>query len=172
MREYLVGILIPALVLIKFGATPITLALLPSAIVSYKLFITDLLHRKLPNALIYPTYLVSLAIIIFFSLVKSNLDLFTSPILISSIALIFGLIIYLFSRGKFGAGDVKLMSLCGLVLGLFSIEYLLITGLIAFLGLLITALVLLGFKKATPQTFIPFGPFLIFATWLVILVFG
>lgn len=74
-------------------------------------------------------------------------------------ALGFGLfyLIYWFSRGGMGGGDVRLAGFLGLALGW---RHLLVALLIAFVAGALVSLSLLLTKRVTRQTAIPFGPFL------------
>lgn len=66
-------------------------------------------------------------------------------------------LIYLFSRGGMGGGDVRLAGLLGLVLGL---RLLACALLIAFVSGAVISLLLLASGRANRKTAIPFGPFL------------
>ncbi len=65
--------------------------------------------------------------------------------------------IYLLSRGNLGLGDVKLMAVCGILLGWYNSLLALSIG--AVLGSVI-GLTLIGMKRASFKQAIPFGPFL------------
>jgi len=72
-----------------------------------------------------------------------------------------------FSNGRWiGGGDVKLGALVGFLVGWRMVYFLL---LISYILGVIPALYLLITKKATVKTRIPFGPFLVIATLLVML---
>jgi leader peptidase (prepilin peptidase)/N-methyltransferase len=80
------------------------------------------------------------------------------------VALAIFLVLYLFSRGSMGDGDVRLAFLLGLIVGypgaiLAVVVSIGLAGLVSA-GLLIT-------KRATRKTPIPFGPFLVVAAWSV-----
>jgi leader peptidase (prepilin peptidase)/N-methyltransferase len=68
-----------------------------------------------------------------------------------------------FGAGAFGMGDVKLLIGVGLLLGLARTIGGLLAGLLAA-GIVLA--VLLGLRRISRRTYIPFGPFLIFgALW-------
>ena len=68
-----------------------------------------------------------------------------------------------FGAGAFGMGDVKLLIGVGLLLGLARTIGGLLAGLLAA-GVVLA--VLLGLRRISRRTYIPFGPFLIFgALW-------
>jgi leader peptidase (prepilin peptidase)/N-methyltransferase len=79
----------------------------------------------------------------------------------------FFLFLVLISQGKWmGLGDVKLAFLMGLVLGWPNI---LVALFLAFISGAIIGLGLIATKKKTMKSQIPFGPFLVGATILVLL---
>ena len=66
-----------------------------------------------------------------------------------------------------GFGDVKLMGALGLFFGWMDI---IIISLIAFLLAAVISITLIVTKKKKTDEYIPFGPFIVFATFIVILV--
>lgn len=66
-----------------------------------------------------------------------------------------------------GFGDVKLMAGLGLIFGLYSI---IIISVIAFLFAAIIGIILIISKKKKADEYIPFGPFIIMATFIVMFV--
>lgn len=66
-----------------------------------------------------------------------------------------------------GFGDVKLMGALGLFFGWMDI---IIISLIAFLLAAVISITLIATKKKKTDEYIPFGPFIVFATFIVILV--
>jgi leader peptidase (prepilin peptidase)/N-methyltransferase len=80
------------------------------------------------------------------------------------VALAIFMVLYLFSRGSMGDGDVRLAFLGGLIVGypgalLMVIAAIMLAGL-ASAGLLIA-------RRATGKTWIPYGPFMVVAAWIV-----
>jgi prepilin signal peptidase PulO-like enzyme (type II secretory pathway) len=128
------------------------------------IFVYDLKHYIIPDQVIYPAILVSgiwyLVSGIFF-------NLYTLDTIYSAIgAAVFFSAIVLISRGKWmGVGDIKLAFFMGLVLGWPNIL------LALFLAFFIGAIVGVGliiFNKKTLKSEIPFGPFLVTGTFLVL----
>lgn len=66
-----------------------------------------------------------------------------------------------------GFGDVKLMGALGLFFGWMNM---IVISLIAFLLAAIISILLLATKKKKTDEYIPFGPFIVLATFVVMLV--
>lgn len=171
-KKIILSFSIPILWLIKFGLTPQFIGLLPLAFVSLELIRNDIKFFKLPNRLIFTTFLITLIYITCFSISQRNGKYFSEPIFMFLIYFSVGLIFYTLSSNSFGAGDVKLMGLIGLNLGFFSMELALLAALIAFGSLLVFAAALLISRRATATSRIPFGPFLVISTLISITLFG
>jgi len=76
------------------------------------------------------------------------------------------LVIFLVSRGGMGAGDIKLMALIGLYVGLRGTAAVLLFG---FLFGALTGLAFMATGKLTRKDALPFAPFLSMATLIQIL---
>ncbi len=135
----------------------IVLYLVLLAVISY----TDLRWRRIPNRLIYPAILLALLA----ALLDSNLP----GALIGGLAgaLIFGIPTVLFGSQRAGAGDAKLALFMGLVLTFPIVLYAIILACIAALLVIVPGVLL---KRWNRQTVIPFGPFLAFATAVLLLL--
>lgn len=121
------------------------------------LFIFDLKHYLLPDKILLPAIVIAVIYNIFFP---------AAPHFVwaTIIAAGFFLLIFLVSRGKWmGFGDVKLAVLMGLLLGLPKV---LSALLLAFFVGAVWGLILMVFKKKGLKSEIPFGPFLIFGTFV------
>ena len=66
-----------------------------------------------------------------------------------------------------GFGDVKLMGAMGLFFGWMNM---IVISLIAFLLAAVISIFLLASKKKTTDEYIPFGPFIVMATFIVMIV--
>ena len=129
----------------------------------------DLRWYLLPNKIIFPLYVVVAAQIIA-SLVFFDLGLDGILITVASILVGGGIFYELFqiSHGKWiGGGDVKLGFLIGAILGkpLLSILFIFIASLI---GTLVAAPLLVS-GKLKRTSHLPFGPFLLVSSFLVVL---
>jgi leader peptidase (prepilin peptidase)/N-methyltransferase len=168
----LTSLIVPTLVALKFGLSILALALFPSALVAVPLAFHDVKSRLLPNRFIYPAIIATLLVIIGFAVNQSDIHKLWQPLssalLISGIALVF----HVFLKNSLGAGDVKLLFLVGLNLGVFTTAHALMALLITAVSVLMFALTLLISNKASAKTKIAFGPFILAGSWVTILLFG
>jgi len=115
------------------------------------IFVYDLKHYIIPDKIIYPAVII--AAIFNFTNWLSALG-----------AALFFLVIVLVSRGKWmGVGDVKLGFLMGLALGFPNI---LVALFLAFMMGAIIGIGLIIASKKTLKSEVPFGPFLVAATFI------
>ena len=130
------------------------------------IFVYDLKHYIIPDKVIYPAILVSLAFIILnfirnWELSIRNFNVFQNFGL-SLIGALFFLFLILISKGQWmGLGDVKLAVLMGLFLGWPKI---LPALFFAFLSGALIGVLLILIRKKNFKSQVPFGPFLIFGT--------
>jgi len=162
----------PVMVIAQFEFTITSAVLAPLALASFPLIREDFRNKRLPNRIIYPTTLVTLAVITMYSLAQSSLSLFTQPVGRAGIAFLVALALYFLARGGFGAGDVKLVFLAGLPLGIFTPAHILAAAIFACLGVALYSLALLVTKQASTKSTVAFGPFIILGSWLAILLFN
>jgi leader peptidase (prepilin peptidase)/N-methyltransferase len=123
----------------------------------------DLDQRLLPDELTLPV--IPLALLL--DVTGNNPLVGTAVLPAIAIAIVVPAALYLlsipFGAGAFGIGDVKLLVGVGLMLGIVRAFSGLLAGLIAA-GLVLA--ILLATKRIGRQSFVPFGPFLIFgALW-------
>lgn len=124
--------------------------------------IVDLEHQIIPDKIVIPLVAIHLLVFIIFSL---------SPILFvnlfwASIASVFFLALYFITGGRgMGLGDVKLAFLIGLIAG----HYAWIAIFLSFVIGAVVGIILILLHHASFGKPIPFGPFLILGTFLVIL---
>ena len=126
-------------------------------------FAVDLDQRLLPDELTLPV--IPLALLL--DVTGNNPLVGTAVLPAIAIAIVVPAALFLlsipFGAGAFGIGDVKLLVGVGLMLGIVRAFSGLLAGLIAA-GLLLA--ILLATKRIGRQSFVPFGPFLIFgALW-------
>lgn len=130
------------------------------------LMVYDLKWYLLPNKIIFPLLSIAVIQIIIQLITKPDMSFFFNEI--SAIAIGGGIFWFIFqiSKGKWiGGGDVKLGFLLGVLIG-NPAQSLLMIFLASLLGTIIT-IPLLVTGKAKRNTHIPFGPFLITATFIV-----
>lgn len=163
---------IPALVIAQFKFSIVSAVLAPLAIASFPLIREDFRSKRLPNRIIYPTTLVTLGVISIYAIQQRSFSIFTQPVSRAGIAFTIALILYFIARGGFGAGDVKLVFIAGLTLGIFTPAHILAAAIFACLGVALYSLALLVTKQASTKSTVAFGPFIILGSWLAILLFN
>jgi leader peptidase (prepilin peptidase)/N-methyltransferase len=126
------------------------------------LAVYDARWMLLPDKIMWPAIGVAAMIVLIQALVAHSFLALRGP---SLAAIIFGgafLALVVLSRGRaMGGGDIKLVFLMGLVLGLKSA---LLALIIAFDVAAIVGITLILLKKRGRRDMIPFGPFLVLAT--------
>ncbi|MEE8174924.1 MAG: prepilin peptidase [Dehalococcoidia bacterium] len=116
------------------------------------IFVIDLEQGIIPNKIVYPMLAISLALSPFWP------DLgILSALLGGIIGFSLMLIPYLFARGGFGAGDVKLAAVLGTVSGSPLVIVALLMGIVGG-GIMASLLLIIRLRKRKET--IPFGPFL------------
>ena len=130
----------------------------------FGLALYDLRWMILPNKLVYPFTAVALVYLGIYATVTQRYPDITSGLLGSVAFSGFFYLLYQFSRGKWiGGGDVRLALGLGLVLG-WQKSILALTGA-AYLGTLVIVVLMIA-KKYHRKMKLPFGPFLLSATFL------
>lgn len=123
------------------------------------IFVYDLKYYLVADIIIYPAIIVSFLYCLFD--IPVIIDYFFASIIAGG----FFLAIVLISKGKWmGMGDIKIGVLMGLILGM---PWVFVALSLAFLLGAFVSIILLVLKKKTLQSEIPFGPFLVFATFVV-----
>jgi leader peptidase (prepilin peptidase)/N-methyltransferase len=141
------------------------LAALPAylyfAAIGLALAVIDVEHRRLPNAIVLPSYPVLAALLALASGISGGWwALGRAAIGAVALFLFFFVLAFIYPAGM-GLGDVKLAGLIGGVLAYLSWAALVVG---AFAGFFLGALVggaLLATRRAGRKTAIPFGPFMI-----------
>ena len=166
----LAQIVLPVLVIVKLGYSIQALLAMPFAIASYPLLREDFRSKKLPNRIIYPTTITTLILIFGAALFKGDFYFFTESIISATLSFVGAFFLYLIARGGFGAGDVKLFLLTGLLLGTFDNPRVIPAAIFSIFGVALYSLFLLITKRATAKTAVAFGPFIIIGTWISIFI--
>lgn len=128
------------------------------------LAVTDLEHRLIPHPIVLPAILLALVA----GFVVSWMT-WKAALLGGAVGLVFFAVAYALAGvlypGKIGLGmgDVTLATFIGLVVGFPSAIVAIVLGIL--MGGLVSALLLLA-RRATLQTAIPYGPFLILGGWI------
>lgn len=139
------------------------------AAVSVALALIDLDVRRLPDAIVLPSYPVALALLGLASWAPGSDaggDAFVRAVLGCLAVGGAYLVIFLVHPAGMGLGDVKLAGVLGLYLGWVGWSAVLVGWFAGFLLGGLFAVVLLARRRAGRKTAIPFGPFLIAGAWV------
>ena len=133
-------------------------------------FIVDYKIQIIPNRLNFTMFEVGIIFAFIFGIQNLNLakDMFLGMIAGGGIFLLITLIGGLIAgKEAMGLGDVKLMGALGLFFGWYKI---LIISVLAFLSGAIISIIVLIVRKNREDGYIPFGPFIVVATFITIFV--
>lgn len=139
------------------------------------IFFYDLLYKEIPNVFTYPGIILSiLAAVLVRVMPFSHPEMIFPGLKEILYGLVIAFVIFegqrFLSRGKWiGLGDTILAYLMAIMLGW---KFLLIAVFAAYVLGTIFGLILIGFKKATLRSAIPFGPFLVIGTFVAIFFGG
>jgi leader peptidase (prepilin peptidase) / N-methyltransferase len=140
-------------------------ALLPAflylGLVGVALAVIDLEHRRLPNALVLPSYVIGAALLVLAAVVRDESGALLRALvgLVALFALY--LLLALLNPAGMGFGDVKLAGVLGLHLGYLGYDILLVGAFLGFLLGALGGLVLILTRRASRRSHIPFGPFML-----------
>ncbi len=156
--------------LYKFGMNLdfLRFAILTPMLIS--VFIVDYKIQIIPNRLNFTMFEVGIIFAFIFGIQNLNLakDMFLGMIAGGGIFLLITLIGGLIAgKEAMGLGDVKLMGALGLFFGWYKI---LIISVLAFLIGAIISIIVLIVRKNREDGYIPFGPFIVVATFITIFV--
>jgi leader peptidase (prepilin peptidase)/N-methyltransferase len=159
-----------ALMAIRFGPSPVLAPFCLLGLVGVPLAVIDARYQRLPDALTLPAYPIAAALL--------GVAALTTPdggrrFLIALAGLgaalvLFGVQVLVYPAGV-GLGDLKLAGLLGLYLGWLGAAALLGALLLSYVLAAVTAIALLATRRATRRARVPFGPYLLAATLIVIL---
>ena len=135
------------------------------AAISIVLTLIDLDTRRLPNAIVLPSYAVAGALLTIAALLSSDWQSLVRAAVSMTVLFAFYSILSLIRPAGMGGGDVKLAGVIGLYLGWIGWGAVAVGAFAAFLfgGLYGIALILL--RRAGRRTAIPFGPWMILGAW-------
>ena len=154
------------------AAIATSLAYFYLASISIALALIDLDTKRLPNAIVYPAYIVGAVLLTASSILSGDL-VWLLRAAIGMVALfVFYLILALIRPGGMGLGDVKLAGVLGLFLGWLGWGELLVGAFAAFLIGGLFAVILLLSRKAGRRTAIPFGPWMLVGAWVGVFAGG
>lgn len=152
-----------------YGLTPRLGIMLFYACLFIIIFVVDLDHGLIFNKVVYPALLVALLFALFIPqpwIEQWKVQGIANFAIGGGIGFVMLFVIALVSRGGMGWGDVKLAALLGLASG-FPLVFVAVV-MAAILGGIVAVALLIMKKKSRKET-IPFGPFLVTATFITLL---
>jgi leader peptidase (prepilin peptidase)/N-methyltransferase len=133
--------------------------------VSVALALIDLDTHTLPNAIVYPSYVVGTVLLVASGLIAGDTAaLLTAGVGMGGLFLLY-LLIALVSPGGMGFGDVKLAGVLGLYLGFLGVGPLVIGAFAAFVLGGLYGVVLIVVKRGA-RSGIAFGPWMLAGAWV------
>lgn len=158
-----------AVMAVRFGFDAVLPAFLYLAAVGVALWMIDLDVKRLPNAIVLPSYIVAAVLLTGASAVTGEWgDLLRAVLGMAALYGFYFALAFIYPAGM-GFGDVKLAGVLGLYLGYLGWGEV-VTG--AFLGFLFGGVVGIGLmvvRKAGRKSQIPFGPFMLAGALVAIL---
>jgi leader peptidase (prepilin peptidase)/N-methyltransferase len=134
------------------------------------LSVIDLRSFLLPNRIVYPLTVVSVALLGFAALAGGDGSTFVRALLGGTAAFAFFFILHVVSPRSMGFGDVKLSFTLGLFLGWLGWGYVFLGLFLGFLYGAVIGVALIALRLRTRKDHVPFGPFLAAGTMTAILV--
>ena len=149
------------------------LAVLPAALflaaISIALAAIDLDTRRLPNAIVLPSYPVLAVLLVLASALGGDWSALARAGIGGAALWLLYFLVMVAKPGGMGFGDVKLAGLLGGVLGWFGWGSLVVGAFAAFLVGGVFSVVLMLAGRAGRKSAIPFGPWMLLGAWVGIL---
>ena len=156
---------------LRFGPVPALPAYCYLAAIAVPLAVIDTRCHRLPDALTLPSYPITLTLLsAAFPFTPGGARCLERAVVTAAAVLALYTLLALASRGAIGWGDVKLSGILGLYLGWTSTHAIPYGVGGGFLLAALTAIILMLTRKADRKTDLPFGPFMLAAAVLAILV--
>lgn len=141
----------------------LTGALVALAVIDFETYL-------LPNRIVYPLTLVTLALLGLGAAADGDLDAYVRGLLAGAIAFALFFLLHLVSPQSMGFGDVKLSFTLGLALGVLGWGDVVLGLFLGFFYGAVIGLVLIATRVRSRNQAIPFGPFLVAGTITALLV--
>ena len=129
----------------------------------------DLDVKRLPDAIVLPSYLVSLALLTGAALFEDDWAALVRAVIGMVVLYAFYFVLAFIYPAGMGFGDVKLAGVLGLYLGWLGWAELVIGGFLGFLYGGVVGLLLMLVRRAGRKSQIPFGPFMLVGALTAIL---
>ncbi|BDV30355.1 prepilin peptidase [Microbacterium terricola] len=144
----------------------VLVAYLYFAAISIALTLIDLDTRRLPNAIVLPSYLVALVLFTVACVLGAEWESLARAAIGGAALYGFYFLLRLVRPDGMGGGDVKLAGVVGLYLGWLGWGALIVGAFAAFLLGGIYGVALLARRRAGRKTAIPFGPWMLAGAWV------
>ncbi|WP_188939926.1 prepilin peptidase [Nakamurella endophytica] len=161
-----------ALVAVRLGATWSLPAYAALAVAGVLLAAVDLREHRLPNRGVAATAVAGLALLAVASLGGAGWAPFGRALAGAAALFAAYLVLALLAPSGLGMGDVKLAGALGLYLGYLGWRPLVLGGLGGFVLVAVAGLFLLGARRADRRTQLAFGPAMVAAALITVLVHG
>jgi leader peptidase (prepilin peptidase)/N-methyltransferase len=153
----------------RIGLEPELPAFLYLGAIGVALAMIDLDVKRLPNAIVLPSYVVGLALLAVAALVDTELpDLLRAVLGMAALFAVYFALAMVYPAGM-GFGDVKLAGVLGLYLGWLGWAEVVTGGFLGFLFGGLVGGVLMAVRRAGRKSQIPFGPFMLAGAFTAIL---
>ncbi|MFC5382377.1 prepilin peptidase [Aquipuribacter nitratireducens] len=147
-------------------------ALLYLAAITVALGLIDLDVRRLPDAIVLPSYVVLVVLLGLASIAEGDWWPFVRALIGGASGFVFYFALAIAYPAGMGFGDVKLAGVLGLVLGWFGWGALLVGVFSGFLLGAMVSVLFIGLRLATRKSLIPFGPYMLAGCWIGVTVGG
>lgn len=158
-----------AVMAVRFGLDALLPAYLYLAAIGVALWMIDLDVKRLPNAIVLPSYVVAGALLTVAAAVTGEwADLLRAGLGMAALYGFYFLLAFIYPAGM-GFGDVKLAGVLGLYLGYLGWAEVVAGGFLGFLFGGVVGLALMAVSRAGRKSQIPFGPFMLAGALVAIL---
>jgi len=150
------------------GSYPELIGLLILSVLTLPLIVIDITEHRLPNLLTFFGLISGILVATASSIINNNFGILFQAVALS---LLSGFIFYtlnILTRGGMGMGDVKLAAMLGALMAPFGPANLFAGFVFAFLIGSIISIALLISRRASRKSMIPFGPAMLFGSWLAL----
>jgi len=161
-----------AVMALRFGWDAVLPAYLYLAAIGVALWMIDLDVKRLPNAIVLPSYPVAAALLTIAAAVNRDWDdLLRAGLGMVALYGFYFLLAFIYPAGM-GFGDVKLAGVLGLYLGYLGWAEVITGGFLGFLFGGVVGAALMVAQRAGRKSQIPFGPFMLAGALVAILAGG
>ena len=141
--------------------------MIPLAYFGARLSIIDFKSHRLPNKLVGWFVAVEILIMGIIEWMASDFARLLTALGVAAATMISYVLLYLFSRGSLGMGDVKFAFPLGLCVGWYSANQWLLAIFVSFLIAGLVSVIGLVTKRMTRKSRLAFGPYMFLGTFLV-----